>query len=158
MQGGIMSKYLSLLFAAAVMLLLTPVASFAQEEEASEPEIHYVTATVFKVPPGEEGQKVMAWIDAVTVPMSKVDPNVLHSSVLQHNWGSNSAEIVLAAEYADWASIEADCDECDAWFEANQPAEGTPEREEWDEMAAAFFKAYNGHRDEIYSKNMNRAQ
>jgi hypothetical protein len=52
----------------------------------------------------------------------------------------------------------ADCDECDAWFEANQPAEGTPEREEWDEMAAAFFKAYNGHRDEIYSKNMNRAQ
>ena len=153
-----MNKYFSLLLAAAVMLVMTPVASFAQEDEAPEPEIHYVTATIFDVPAGEEGQKVMGWIDAVMVPIAKVNPNVLHSSVLQHNWGANSAEIVIAAEYADWASIEADCEECDAWFEANQPAEDTPEREEWNEMAAAFFKAYSGHRDEIYTKNMNRAK
>ena len=153
-----MNKYFSLLLAAAVMLVMTPVASFAQEDEAPEPEIHYVTATIFDVPAGEEGQKVMGWIDAVMVPIAKVNPNVLHSSVLQHNWGANSAEIVIAAEYADWASIEADCEECDAWFEANQPAEDTPEREEWNEMAAAFFKAYSGHRDAIYTKNMNRAQ
>jgi hypothetical protein len=152
-----MHKYISLLFAGAVLLLMTPLAAFGQEEEEPEPEIHYVTATVFDVPPGEEGQKVMGWIDAVMVPITKVNPNVLHSSVLQHNWGSNSAEIVLAAEYADWAAIEADCEPCDAWFEENQPEEGTPEREEWDAMAEAFFKAYNGHRDEIYLKNMNRA-
>ena len=153
-----MNKYFSLLLAGAVMLVMTPAASFAQEDEAPEPEIHYVTATVFDVPPGEEGQKVMGWIDAVMVPVAQVNPNVLHSSILRHNWGANSAEIVIAAEYADWASIEADCEECAAWFEANQPAEGTPEREEWNEMAAAFFKAYSGHRDEIYTKNMNRAK
>ncbi len=153
-----MRKYISVLFAGAVVLLMTPLAAFAQEEEAPEAEIHYVTATVFNVPPGEEGQKVMGWIDEVMVPFDKVNPNILHSSVLEHNWGSNSAEIVLAAEYADWASIEADCEPCDAWFEENQPEEGTPEREEWDAMAEAFFKAYNGHRDEIYTKNMNRAQ
>ena len=153
-----MRKYVSVLLAGVAMLLVTPLASFAQEEEPPEPEIHYISATVFEVPFGEEGQKVMAWIDAVWVPRDKVNPNVLHSSVLQHNWGSNSAQIVLVAEYADWASIEADCDECVAWFEENQPAEDTPEREEWDENAAAFFKAYLGHRDEIYTKNMNRAK
>jgi hypothetical protein len=153
-----MRKHFSLLFAGAVVLLMTPLAAFAQEEEEPEPEIHYVTVSIFDVPPGEEGQKVMGFIDAVMVPITKMNPNVLHSSVLQHNWGSNSAEIVLAAEYADWASIEADCAECDAWFEETQPEEGTPEREEWDAMAAAFFKAYNGHRDEIYVKNMDRAE
>jgi hypothetical protein len=136
-----MRKYYSVLFAGAVILAMTPSASFAQEDEASEPEIHYVTATVFEVPPGEEGQKVMAFIDAVWVPIAKVNPNVLHSSVLVHNWGSNSAEVVLAFEYADWAAIEAYCHECDAWDEENEPEEGTPERVEWDAMFAAFFKS-----------------
>jgi hypothetical protein len=153
-----MRKYISVLFAGAVLLLMTPLAAFAQEEEVAEPEIHYVTVSIFEVPPGEEGQKVMAWIDEVIVPTTGINPNILHSSVLTHNWGSNSAEIVLAAEYADWAAIEADCEPCGAWFEENQPAEDTPEREEWDAMANAFFKAFNGHRDEIYMKNMNRAQ
>jgi hypothetical protein len=153
-----MRKYFSLLLAGAAVLVISPLAAFAQEEEGPEPEIHYVTATVFNVPPGEEGQKVMAWIDEVMVPTNRINPNILHSSVLTHNWGSNSAAIVLAAEYPDWAAIEADCEPCEAWFEENQPAEDTPEREEWDEMAAAFFKAFSGHRDEIYMKNMNRAK
>jgi len=153
-----MPKYFSLLFAGAVLLAMTPLASFAQEEEVAEPEFHYVTVSTFEVPPAEEGQKVMGWIDAVNVPFTRLNPNVLHFSVLEHAWGSNLAEIVVEVEYADWASIEAGCDECMAWFHENQPAEGTPEREEWDAMRDAFVKAYRGHRDEIYYKDMNRAQ
>ena len=154
-----MRKYLSVLFAGAVLLLMTPLAAFSQEEEVTEPEIHYITATVFDVPSGEKGQKVMEYIQSVIVPTNQLNSNVLHSSVLTHNWGSNSAEIVLVAEYADWAAIEASCGEpCQAWFEENQPEEGTPEREEWDAMAQAFSRAYNGHRDEIYEKNMDWAK
>ncbi len=44
------------------------------------------------------------------------------------------------------------------WFEDNQPAEGTPEREEWDAMQETFFKFFSGHADEIYAVNMNRAK
>ena len=154
-----MREYSSLLFAGAVLLLMTPLASFAQEEEVTEPEIHYITATVFEVPSGNEGQNVIGYIHSVIVPTNQIDPNILHSSVLTHSWGSNSAEVVLVAEYADWAAIEASCGEpCQAWFEENQPEEGTPEREEWDAMAQAFSRAYNGHRDEIYVKNMDSAK
>ncbi len=38
-----MHKYISVLFAGAVVLLMTPLAAFAQEEEAPEPEIHPIT-------------------------------------------------------------------------------------------------------------------
>ena len=154
-----MRKYFSLLLAGAAILVMNPLAAFAQEQEEPEPEIHYITATVFDVPSGEKGQKVWEYIESVIVPLNQLDPNVLHSSVLTHNWGSNSAEVVLVAEYADWAAIEASCGEpCRAWFEENQPEEGTPEREEWDAMAQAFSRAYNGHRDEIYEKSMDWAK
>jgi hypothetical protein len=153
-----MRKRFSLLFVGAAVLLIAPLEAFAQEEEQEpEPEIHYVTVAIFEVPRGEEGQKVMGFIDAAVVPIRQMNPNILHSSVLTHSWGSNSAEVVFVAEYADWAAIEADCEPCDAWLEENRPAEDTPEREKWDAMAHAFVNAFNGHRDEIYMKNMNRA-
>ena len=88
----------------------------------------------------------------------KVDPNILSYRVATHNWGANSKDIVIMAEYDEWADIEADCPACDAWFEENQPEEETPEREEWDAMAETFFKYFSGHKDEIYATNMNRAK
>lgn len=153
-----MRKYLSLLLAGAAVLAVNSPAAFAQEEEESEAEVHYITASAFEVPPGEKGSKVMDWIQSVIVPINQLNPNILRSAVLTHNWGSNSAEVVLVAEYADWGAIEADCPACAAWMEENQPEEGTPEREEWDAMAEAFFYAFSGHRDEIYQKNMDWAK
>jgi len=153
-----MRKFFSLLFAGAAVLLITPLAAFAQEEEESEPVFHYLAVTTFNVPRGEEGALVQEWIETVTAPIQRLDPNVISFRVAQHAWGSNRAQVVFIREYADWAAIEADCAECDAWFEENKPEEGTPEREEWDAMAEAFATANYGHSDEIYSLNMDLAK
>ncbi|TFG63243.1 MAG: hypothetical protein E4H28_06655 [Gemmatimonadales bacterium] len=153
-----MRKYLSVLLAGAAVLLITPFAAFAQDEAESEPVFHYVTVTTFNNPGGEEGQQVGKWIEMVAAPVAKLNPNVLSYKVARHNWGSNSAQVVIIAEYADWAAIEGDCAACDAWFEANVPAEGTPEREEWDAANQAYFGAFLGHSDEIYSVNMDLAK
>ena len=153
-----MRKYLSVLLAGAAVLLLTPLAAFAQEEEESEPVFHYLTVTTFDAPGGEEAEKMREYFETIAAPVAKINPNVLSYRVAQHNWGSNSAQVVLIAEYADWAAIEADCAACEAWFEENQPEEGTPEREEWDAMTGAFFRAFRGHSDEIYAVNMDLAK
>ena len=100
----------------------------------------------------------MESIDEVWAPSAKMDPNVLSFRVATHNWGSNSNQAVMIYEYADFASINADCEPCDTWYDSQQPAEGTPEREEWDEREETFFKAYAGHSDEIYATNMSRAK
>ncbi len=152
-----MRKHLPVLVAGACMLLATPVTAFPQEEE-EEPEFHFLTVPTFDLPGGEEREKAFVWIDSIMVPLTQLNPNVLWSRVATHNWGSNSAQVALVAEYPDWASIEADCEPCDAWFEEMQPEEGTPEREEWDAMAQNLFKYFIGHHDEIYIMNMNRAK
>ena len=153
-----MRKYLSVLLAGAAVFLIVPVSAFAQEEEESEPVFHYLTVTTFNAPGGEEGQKLQDYFETIAAPLARINPNVLSFRVAQHNWGANSAQVVLISEYADWAAIEADCAECDAWFEENQPEEGTPEREEWDAMTGAFFGAFRGHSDEIYGMNMDLAK
>ena len=148
----------SAMLAVVAMLLVTPPAVFAQEEADPEPVIRYITVTTWDFPGGEQGQKAVEWIEKVMVPITKMNPNVLSSRIGFHIWGSNSAQATLIAEYADWAAINADCESCDAWFEEQQPEEGTPEREEWDAMAQAFFQAYRGHHDEIYTVNMDYAK
>jgi len=153
-----MRKYLSVLIAGAAVLLITPLAAFAQEEEEAEPVIHYLTVTTFDAPGGDEGALVREWFETIGAPLAKLNPNVLSYRVAIHNWGANSAQVVIIAEYADWAAIEGDCAECDAYFEEMQPEEGTPEREEWDAMHTAFVTAYRGHSDEIYGMNMNLAK
>ena len=153
-----MRKYLSVLIAGAAVLLITPLAAFAQEEEEAEPVIHYLTVTTFDAPGGDEGALVREWFETIGAPLAKLNPNVLSYRVAIHNWGANSAQVVIIAEYADWAAIEGDCAECDAYFEEMQPEEGTPEREEWDAIGSAFFKAYRGHSDEIYTVNMDLAK
>ena len=145
----------ALLMAAALTLAPSPV--LAQDDE-EEPDINYITVTLIHMPATADRQKAMQWIDQVMAPGAKVDPNILWYRVATHNWGANSKDIVIMAEYDEWADIEADCPACDAWFEEHQPEEDTPEREEWDAMAETFFKYFSGHKDEIYATNMNRAK
>lgn len=144
------------LLAAAVI----PTAALAQESEETPPEVRVLTVTTFQLPAGEEGQKVMQFIDRVIAPQARNNPNVLSYRVAQHYWGSNSSELKLISEYADWASVEAPCGPpCETWAEANIPEEGTPEREEFDEQAQAWQQAFfAGHVDEIYTVNMSRAK
>lgn len=140
---------------AAAALAVVPSPALAQDEEV---DFNYITVTKMHMPATQDRQKAIQWIDSVMVRMSQLNPNVLWYRVAMHNWGSNSEDVVIMAEYDDWADIEADCPACDAWFDENQPAEGTPEREEWDAMAAAFFGYFSGHKDEIYVVNMNRSK
>lgn len=137
-----------------------PSTVLAQEPDEEPPETHVLTVTTFQLPPGEEGQKVMRFIDRVIAPQAKNNPNVLSYRIAQHYWGSTSSEVKIIAEYADWASVEAECGApCEEWEEANLPEEGTPEREEFDDLAQAWQRAFfQGHSDEIYNLNMSRAK
>jgi len=153
-----MPRYLPAMLAGDAMLLATPPTVFGQEEAEPEPVIHYITTTTWDFPGGEQGQKAFEWIEKVMVPAARMNPNVLSYRVGFHIWGSNSAQAVVIAEYADWNAINADCEPCAAAFEEQQPAEGTPEREAWDAMAQAFFQGYRGHHDEIYAVNMDHAK
>lgn len=144
---------------AAAALSLAPMTLFAQEgDEEEAPDFNYITVTRIRMPATQDREKAMEWVDKVMAPGAKLNPNVLWYRVATHNWGSNSEDVVIMAEYDEWADIEGDCPACDAWFEENQPEEDTPEREEWDAMAEAFFEYFSGHRDEIYATNMSRAK
>jgi hypothetical protein len=142
--------------ALAAALAMLPATVLAQD--AAPPENTFITVTTFSAPFNDEGQKVAWWIDSVMVPGAKMNPNVLHFRVGGHNWGSSAGDIVMISEYADWNAINADCEACDEWFENRQPAEGTPEREAWDEAQAAFLKHYHGHQDEIYFAQTSRSK
>ncbi len=130
---------LAALLMAAAALTLAPAPVLAQDDE-EEPDINYITVTYIKMPATQDRQKAMQWIDQVMAPVAKLDSNVLWYRVATHNWGGNSKDVVIMAEYDEWADLEADCPACEAWFDENQPAEDTPEREEWDAMAETFFK------------------
>lgn len=148
----------SLAVALAAAFAVSPVVLHAQDADAAPPANTFITVTSFSAPFNDEGQKVLWWVDSVMVPSSKMNPNVLHLRVGTHNWGSSAGDIVMIAEYADWNAINADCEPCNAWFEERQPAEGTPEREAWDEAQAAFLKHYHGHQDEIYFALTSRSK
>jgi len=151
-----MRKHIAFLSVGAAALMLTPMTAAAQDGDA--PVIHYLSVTTFELPFGEEGGLARAYMREVFVPVTKLDANVLSFRFGQHIWGSNSAQVTIVAEYATWEAVNSDCDVCDAWVQEQMPEEGTPEREEWDAKARAFFKAYRGHNDELYAVNMNLAK
>ena len=138
-------------------LALTP-ASLPGQQAETEPEIHYLAVATFHVPFNDDRAKVLWWIDSVMVPTNKMNPDVLSFRMGNHIYGSRGGDMILMTEYADWPAINADCEPCSAWFENRQPAEGTPERETWDEALAMFLKYFTGHHDEIYTINMARAK
>lgn len=142
----------------ALAAALVAFPATAHGQAAAPPATHYVTVTTFSAPFNDEGGKVMWWIDSVMVPLAKMDPNVLHMRVGGHIWGSSAGDIIMIAEYADWNAVNADCAACDAWLEKRRPAEGTPEREAWNEAQATFLKYYHGHHDEIYASQVSRSK
>ena len=141
----------------ALAAALAVLPGTVQAQDAA-PANTYITVTTFSAPFTSEGQKVMWWVDSVMVPNAKMNPAVIGFRVGTHNYGSSAGDIVMMAEYADWASINADCAACDEWFENRRPAEGTPEREAWNEAQATFFKYYHGHQDEIYVSQVARSK
>lgn len=144
-----------------VLTALVALPAVLRAQDDGPPETRVLTISTAHMPPiGPERQKLLRFITRVIAPGVRNNPNVLSYRVATHYWGSNSGDIVILAEYADWASVEAPCgDPCREWAEANIPAEGTPEREEFDEQAAAWTKYYlSKHSDDIYSVNMRRAK
>lgn len=130
----------------------------AAQAAAPEPELRYVTTTRFEVPAGPERQKVLMWIDSVMVPQARMNPNVLEYRVIIHNWGHNSNDVLIVAEYPSWTAIEAPCPACDKWAQSQERKAGTPERAKWDELGSTFGKYFAGHVDEIYVADMSRAK
>jgi hypothetical protein len=140
----------------ALGIVMLPVAAAAQNQPA--PEVRYLTVTRFEVPPGEDRDKVAMWLDTVMVPLARMNPNVVSFHVANHNWGANSNEFVIIAEYPNWAAIEAECAACDKWSAETEPKEGTPEFTKWDDIGDTFAKYYGGHADEIYAIPVNRSK
>jgi hypothetical protein len=148
------------LASALFLLACAPAIGNAQTPAQQPPqEVRYVTVSKFAMPRDTAQRRlVMMSIDSVMVPQARMDPNVLSFRVLTHNWGANSNDILIVAEYANWSAIEAECAACDQWLQSKTPAAGTPERTRWDAMGAAFQRAYEGHSDEIYAAQMRRAK
>ena len=143
------------------LALATALPAPALAQDADEPpETRVITMAKFQVPPGEDRQKVMRFIDEVIAPQAQNNPHVLTYRIATHYYGSNSTDIVIIAEYPDWESVEAPCGEpCQTWAEENIPEEGTPEREEWNDRAQTWTRYFvGGHTDEVYGTNMRRGK
>lgn len=148
-----------LALSASLVLLAAPLTAAAQAEEEEAPPNTFVQITSFKVPLGEDRQKVMMWIDTIMAPAAKLNPNVLSYRVAAHNYGSNASDVIIISEYPDWASITAPCGQpCQDYFEATQPEEGSEREAMWDGIQAVFLKYYSTHRDEIYFANGRRSK
>jgi len=147
-----MNKF-SLTLAAAAMFLV-PGLALAQDDGDQAPP-HIITVTHFRPSP-ENRAKVMAFIDKVSVPQARVNPNVLRFNVVTHYWGSNSHDVAIITEYPNWAAIEADCEACDKWAEENLPKEGQDGFEELQEGGRAFRAMQ--HKDEILAAPARRAK
>jgi hypothetical protein len=156
MNGSIRSLVPPLVLLATCIPAIGTAQTTAQEPQQ---EVHYVTVSKFALPQDTTQRRlVLMAIDSVLVPQARMDPNVLSYRVLTHNWGANSSDILIMAEYATWAAIEAECAACVQWLQSKTPAAGTSERARWDAMGAAFQRAYDGHSDEIFSAQMRRAK
>ena len=151
-----MRKHFSLLFVGAAVFLMTPLASFAQEEE--EPETRIMTITTLTVPFGEEFGEFMDFVDTYIVPQAQADPYVLSYRIATHYWGQTRPNIWLISEYASLGDIEASEDWGDAWFEEHY-LEGTPEREAAEEaFSGVFLPLFFPHTDQILNVDMSRAK
>lgn len=149
------SRFFVLLLATAG---LTASTARAQAAPPATPETRVLTISSFRVPLGEDRQKVIDFMRKWMVEPARLNPNILSYRIIQHFYGSNASDVAIVAEYPSWGAINAECAPCNAWFEANQPKEGTPERKAVDEATALFLKYYGTHRDEVYNVNMSLAK
>lgn len=138
----------------ALVLLSLGAMSLPLPVSAQEgPGQRVITVTSFDVPYGPERAQVMRFLRERWLPEYQLNPKVINLRVAQHNWGANADQIVVMAEYAEFADIEAPCGAaCDEYYEAHPvPEAGTPEREQYSDMVAAWNRVYSNHRDEILS-------
>ena len=140
-----------LLAAVALTLMLAPQVASAQDAAAGPAADPVIVITKFKAPFGEDGAKVMQFIEKVFVPQEEANPHVQSFYVLNHLYGEDAGDILMVRVYATWADVEAPCGEpCRALAET-MPEPGTPEGDELQELGAVFTKYYAHHSDEIYS-------
>lgn len=149
----------SLLAGLLAMLFLGITAVDIAHAQDEGPGSRYVAVTTFDVPFNDRA-KVFQHIMTRILPATKLNPNVVNSRVLLHNWGSNASQVVLVSEYADWAAIEADCGKpCDDFYEANPaPEEGDEGYTEYRERVELFNKYYAHHSDEVYTSPLAAAK
>ncbi len=153
----VIMKRLAFLLFAGLVVVASAHTLHAQAEEEPE-EVRYITVATFNVPYGETRQQVNMWIDSMMVPYMRLDPSLLSLRIGSHYYGSSAGDIVIISEWATWDAIAAPCEPCDAWMAENEPEEGTPEAEKWDDIFATFIKYYSKHSDEIYVVPMSRTK
>jgi hypothetical protein len=144
--------------ACACALAIFMTSGYAQAQQQDSP-TRYVTVTSFDVPYGPDRAKVMSFLNEYFLPGTQLHPNVRNFRLLTHVWGSDGMQVIMEAEYDNWADIEAECGQpCDDYFAQHvAPEEGEAGYAEYREMSDLFSKAYSSHTDEIYLTNMNRA-
>jgi hypothetical protein len=152
-------KHSSLLLLLVGLALIVPTHALQAQAEAGQSELHYIVVNTFNVPYGETRQQVGMWIDSVSVPLARLNPNLLSYRIGGHYFGSSAGDIVIISEYATWDAIAAPCGEpCDTWMAENEPHPGTPQAEKWGDIYATFLKYYSKHSDEIYVVQMSRTK
>lgn len=146
------------LWACACALAIFLSSGYAQAQQQDSP-MRYVTVTTFDVPYGPDRAKVMSFLNEYILPSTQLHPGVRNFRLLTHVWGSNGMQVIMEAEYDNWADIELDCGlTCDDYFVIHEaPEEGDDGYAEYQEMSDLFSKYYSSHTDEIYLTNMNRA-
>lgn len=142
-------------FAAVATVILLTAGAGAQAAQQQTPQMRVMTISTFKVPLGEDRQKIVEYMRKWMVEPARMNPNVLSYRVLQHMYGSDASEIAIVAEYDNWAAITAPCEPCQAWMEKSMPAEGTPQRKEVDAMLEVFLKYYSDHADQVYVASLD---
>lgn len=150
------------LLAAGVGMLMgwsMPQVAIAQDGDDEGPGTRIVTVTTFKLP-FQHRATVIPWMQKYVLPGGQLNPAAITTRVLFHNWGSDAGDVVLVAEYASWADIEAECGQpCDDYDEANpEPEEGEEGYEAYQEAQALFSKYFSRHHDEIYVAPMGMAK
>lgn len=137
--------------------LALPTGAVAQEEEG--PGQRVMTVTSFDVPFNDRNVVLPFMMERI-VPGTQLNPKVINFRVSFHNWGANADQVLMIAEYADFADIESDCGQpCDDYYDANPaPEEGEQGYEDFQKAQRLFNKYYAHHSDEIYVSPMGVAK
>jgi hypothetical protein len=144
--------------AAAMTVALATTAISAQAAQQQAPAMHVITISSFKVPLGEDRQKVVDYLRKWMVEPARMNPHVLSYRVIQHMYGSDAGDVAIMGAYENWAAVTAPCEPCNAWMQQNLPAEGTPARKAVDDAQALFLKYYSNHSDQVFVSPLDLAK
>ena len=146
MRFGLMGVTLTLVFA---LEAIVPTTIAAQENEG--PGSRVITVTRFDVP-FKDRSTLIPWMQEYVLPFTQLNPKIRNFRVLFHHFGSDPSQIVILAEYDDFADIEACGAPCKEYMEAHPHPEEGDEGYEEDQAASELFSKYYGkHQDDIYT-------